>query len=44
VAVGTAICNAIGDSLVDGLASGSTLPDLRAMVQGLAEGVRRART
>jgi tryptophan synthase alpha chain len=43
VAVGTAICNAIGDSLVDGLASGSTLPDLRAMVQGLAAGVRRAR-
>jgi tryptophan synthase alpha chain len=44
VVVGTAICNAIGESLVDGLASGSTVPDVRAMVQDLAAGVRRART
>ncbi len=43
VVVGTAVCNAIGESLVDGLATGSTVPAVRQLVGDLAEGVRRAR-
>jgi tryptophan synthase alpha chain len=42
VVVGTAICNAVGDSLVDGRAAG-TVAAVTALVRSLAEGVRRAR-
>ncbi len=43
VVVGTALCNAIGDSLVDGKASAATVPALAALVDSLAAGARRAR-
>jgi len=43
VVVGTALCNVIGDSLVDGLATGSTVPAVRELVSDLAAGCRRAR-
>jgi len=44
VAVGTALCNAIGNSLADGHATENTLPAARRLVTSLAEGTRRART
>jgi len=44
VAVGTALCNAIGNSLADGHATENTLPAARRLVISLAEGTRRART
>jgi tryptophan synthase alpha chain len=43
VAVGTAICNAIGESLDNGLATAKTVEAARALVASLAAGVRRAR-
>jgi tryptophan synthase alpha chain len=43
VVVGTALCNAIGDSLVDGKPTVNTLPALRDLVAALAAGARRAR-
>lgn len=43
VVVGTALCNAIGASLVDGLATADTVPAARRLVQELAAGARRAR-
>lgn len=43
VVVGTALCNAIGDSLDDGRATDRTLPALTGLVSELAAGVRRAR-
>jgi tryptophan synthase alpha chain len=43
VVVGTALCNAIADSLVDGKASAGTVGALTALVHSLAEGARRAR-
>jgi tryptophan synthase alpha chain len=42
VVVGTAICNAVGDSLVDGKPAG-TVAAVTALVRSLAEGARRAR-
>jgi tryptophan synthase alpha chain len=42
VVVGTAICNAMGDSLVDGRPAG-TVAAVTTLVNALAEGVRRAR-
>jgi tryptophan synthase alpha chain len=43
VLVGTAVCNAIRDSLLDGKATTSTVAAVTTMVAGLASGVRRAR-
>jgi tryptophan synthase alpha chain len=43
VVVGTAICNAIGDSLDNGKATARTLPALTGLVRDLAAGCRRAR-
>jgi len=43
VAVGTALCNAIGNSLADGHATDNTVPAARRLVMSLAEGARRAR-
>ena len=43
VVVGTALCNAIGESLVDGRATPATVPALTDLVAALAGGVRRAR-
>jgi tryptophan synthase alpha chain len=44
VVVGTAICNAIGDSLQDGKATGRTVAAVRELVASLAAGAGRART
>ena len=43
VAVGTAICNAVRDSLDGGKATPGTVSAVTTMVAGLASGVRRAR-
>jgi len=43
VVVGTAICNAVLGSLVDGKASAGTVAAVTTLVSGLASGVRRAR-
>jgi tryptophan synthase alpha chain len=43
VVVGTALCNAVGGSLVDGKASAGTVAAVTTLVAGLASGVRRAR-
>lgn len=43
VVVGTAICNAVRDSLVDGKATAGTVAAVTALVSDLAAGVRRAR-
>jgi len=43
VVVGTALCNAIGNSLADGMATENTVPAAQNLVASLAEGVRRAR-
>ncbi|MEO8884244.1 MAG: tryptophan synthase subunit alpha [Devosia sp.] len=43
VVVGTALCNAIGNSLADGLATENTVPAAQRLVASLAEGARRAR-
>jgi tryptophan synthase alpha chain len=43
VVVGTALCNAIRDSLEDGRATARTVPALTALVAELAAGARRAR-
>lgn len=43
IAVGTAICNAVAGSLVDGKASPGTVGAVTTLVSGLASGVRRAR-
>jgi tryptophan synthase alpha chain len=43
IAVGTALCNAIAQSLKDGRATPSTVPALTGLVAELAEGTRRAR-
>lgn len=43
VAVGTAICNAVRDSLEAGKATQGTVSAVTTMVAGLASGVRRAR-
>ena len=43
VVVGTAICNAVRDSLVDGKATAGTVGAVTALVADLAAGVRRAR-
>ena len=43
VVVGTAICNAVGASLVDGKATAGTVGAVTTLVSGLASGVRRAR-
>ena len=43
VVVGTALCNAIGNSLADGMATENTVPAAQSLVASLAEGVRRAR-
>jgi tryptophan synthase alpha chain len=43
VIVGTAVCNAIAGSLVDGKAAGGTVAAVTTLVAGLASGVRRAR-
>jgi tryptophan synthase alpha chain len=43
VVVGTALCNAIGNSLADGAATENTVPAARRLVTSLAEGTRRAR-
>jgi tryptophan synthase alpha chain len=43
VVVGTALCNAIGDSLEAGKATGKTVAAATALVSSLAEGARRAR-
>jgi tryptophan synthase alpha chain len=43
VVVGTALCNAIGNSLADGHATENTVPAARRLVMSLAEGTRRAR-
>jgi tryptophan synthase alpha chain len=44
VVVGTAICNAVGDSLNDGKATPGTVAAVTSLVSGLAAGVRRARS
>ena len=44
VVVGTALCNAIGDSLENGAATSRTVAAVTALVESLAEGVRRARS
>jgi tryptophan synthase alpha chain len=43
VAVGTALCNAIGNSLADGRATENTVNAAKRLVSSLAEGTRRAR-
>jgi tryptophan synthase alpha chain len=43
VIVGTAVCNAIAGSLVDGKATAGTVAAVTTLVAGLASGVRRAR-
>jgi tryptophan synthase alpha chain len=43
VIVGTAVCNAIRDSLVDGKATPGTIGAVTTLVNGLASGARRAR-
>ena len=43
VVVGTALCNAIAESLDNGLATARTVDAARALVGALAEGVKRAR-
>ncbi len=43
VVVGTALCNAIGDSLEAGKATAGTVAAATALVSALAEGARRAR-
>jgi tryptophan synthase alpha chain len=43
VIVGTAVCNAIRDSLVDGKATAGTVGAVTTLVTGLASGARRAR-
>ncbi|MEQ1770716.1 MAG: tryptophan synthase subunit alpha [Devosia sp.] len=43
VVVGTAICNAVRDSLDGGKATSGTVPAVTALVASLASGVRRAR-
>ena len=43
VIVGTAVCNAIRDSLSEGKATASTVAAVTTLVAGLASGVRRAR-
>jgi tryptophan synthase alpha chain len=43
VIVGTAVCNAIRDSLVDGKATPGTIGAVTTLVTGLASGARRAR-
>jgi tryptophan synthase alpha chain len=43
VVVGTALCNAIGNSLADGVATENTVPAAQRLVASLAEGARRAR-
>lgn len=43
VAVGTALCNAVASSLVDGRAGAGTVDAVRGLVASLAEGVRRAK-
>jgi tryptophan synthase alpha chain len=43
VIVGTAVCNAIAGSLVDGKSTLSTVAAVTTLVSGLASGVRRAR-
>jgi len=43
VAVGTALCNAIGNSLANGQATDNTVPAAQRLVASLAEGARRAR-
>ena len=43
VIVGTAVCNAIAGSLVDGKAAAGTVAAVTTLVAGLASGVRRAR-
>ena len=43
VVVGTALCNAIGDSLVEGVATAGTVQAARNLVGSLAAGVKRAR-
>ena len=43
VVVGTALCNAIGNSLADGKATENTVPAAQRLVASLAEGARRAR-
>ena len=44
IAVGTALCNAIGGSLVDGQATDRTVPALTNLVASLAAGARRSRS
>jgi tryptophan synthase alpha chain len=44
VVVGTALCNAIAQSLSDGRATAKTVPALTSLVSELAAGARRART
>jgi len=44
VVVGTALCNAIGNSLADGVATENTVPAAQRLVTSLAEGARRARS
>jgi tryptophan synthase alpha chain len=43
VAVGTALCNAVRDSLIDGRAGAGTVAAVTNLVASLAEGVRRAK-
>jgi tryptophan synthase alpha chain len=43
IAVGTALCNAVLGSLVDGKATAGTVAAVTTLVNGLATGVRRAR-
>ncbi|MEO6011965.1 MAG: tryptophan synthase subunit alpha [Devosia sp.] len=43
VAVGTAICNAVRDSLADGKATAGTVAAVTALVADLASGLKRAR-
>lgn len=44
VAVGTALCNAVAGSLVDGKATPGTVAAVTTLVAGLASGVKRARS
>jgi tryptophan synthase alpha chain len=44
VVVGTALCNAIGESLDNGLATAGTVEAARTLVASLADGTRRARS
>lgn len=43
VVVGTAICNAIADSLADGHATAATVPAVQSLVSALATGTRASR-